>query len=154
MRFLTVYASVLLLGSLFPAFSQPGPGGPRQRMTVEERAADLKAQLGLSADQVTKVTAVLQKQRDTTQAIREKYGDDREGMRAEMGKIREQTDKDISALLTDTQRKKYEEIVAQRQQGGRRGQGPGGGERAGAAPKDTTAKAGDSTKAQPAAKGK
>jgi len=153
MRCLTAYASVLLIGSLIPAFSQPGPGGPRQRMTVEERVADLKTQLSLSADQVTKVTALLQKQQDSTRALREKYGDDREGMRAEMGKVREQTDRDISTLLTDTQRKKYDEIVAQRQQGRRDGSGPGAG-RTDAAPKDTTAKAKDSTKAQPAAKGK
>lgn len=153
MRSFTVCVSVLLLGTLVPAFSQPGPGGPRQRMTVEERAADLKAQLGLSADQATKVTALLQEQQDSTQAIRQRYGDDREGMRAEMGTIREQTDKDISALLTDTQRKKYEEIVAQRQQGGRRGQAPGAGA-AGAAPRDTTAAAKDSAKALPGAKGK
>jgi hypothetical protein len=144
MRCLTVFSSLLLIGSLSAAFGQQGQGAPRQRMSVEERVAELKTQLGLSTDQVPKITAVMQAQRDTMQAIRDRYGDDRDGTRAEMGKLRASTDKAISALLTDTQRKKYEEAMAQRQQE-RGGHGQGG---------EQGKPARDSTKAQTDPKGK
>lgn len=138
MRSLMVLGSFLLIGSMSVAFGQPGQGGgggQRSRMSVEDRVAELKTQLDLTADQVTKITAIMQNQRDTMQTMRDKFGDDRDGMRAEMTKLRASTDKAISALLTDVQRKKYEEIIAQRQQG-RPGQGGGQGKPN--APKDST----------------
>jgi periplasmic protein CpxP/Spy len=150
MRSLTVLASILVVGSLSVVSAQQGQGGgggPRQRMSVEDRVAELKTQLTLTADQATKITAVMQKQRDTMQVLRDKFGDDRDGMREAMKPVRENSDKAIMALLTDVQKKKYEEIIAQRGQGGR---GPG-------APKDSTKAAPavkDSTKTPPPQKGK
>ncbi|HMD68986.1 MAG TPA: hypothetical protein VKF42_08935 [Chitinivibrionales bacterium] len=84
-------------------------------MSVEDRVNHLKTQLDLSADQVTKITAILQNQRETMQTLRQKYGDDRQGMRQAMTALRTGTDNEISAVLTDVQRKKYDAMIAQRQ---------------------------------------
>ncbi len=138
MRCLPVFASLLLAGSLSLALAQQGQGGQggegthHQMMSVEDRVNQLKTQLCLSADQVTKITAIMQTQRDTMQALREKYGDDRQSMRQAMSGLRANADKAISAVLTDIQRKKYEAMIAQRQkERGDRGQGgqgkPAGG---------------------------
>jgi|SRR5271157_888567 Spy/CpxP family protein refolding chaperone len=118
MRCLSVFASLVVAG-LFSVVSaqqgQGGQGGHRQMMSVEDRVNHLKTQLDLSADQVTKITAILQNQRETMQTLRQKYGDDRQGMRQAMTALRTGTDNEISAVLTDVQRKKYDAMIAQRQ---------------------------------------
>jgi periplasmic protein CpxP/Spy len=121
MRYLSVFASLLLAGSLSVISAQQGQGGHRQMMSVEDRVNHLKTQLDLSADQVTKVTVIMQNQRDTMQTLRKKYGDDRQGMRQAMESLRASTDKAISAVLTDPQREKYDAMIAQRQK--ERGEG-------------------------------
>jgi Spy/CpxP family protein refolding chaperone len=135
MRCLPFFGSLLLAGSLSVALAQQSQGGQgphHQMMSVEDRVNQLKTQLGLSADQVTKITAIMQTQRDTMQALREKYGDDRQSMRQAMSGLRANADKAISAVLTDTQRKKYEAMIAQRQkERGDRGQGNAQGKPAG-----------------------
>jgi Spy/CpxP family protein refolding chaperone len=99
-----------------PPAREGGPGrgrGPDAGMLAE--------QLGLSADQKAKVEAILQKQRAQMEALAPEE-------RREKGRaLREETDKAIGAVLTDAQRKKWEEMRANRPQGGRQG-GPGGGE--------------------------
>ena len=118
MRYLSVFASLLLAGSLSVISAQQGQGGQgghHQMMSVEDRVNHLKTQLDLSADQVTKITVIMQNQRDTMQTLRKKYGDDRQGMRQAMESLRASTDKAISAVLTDPQREKYDAMIAQRQ---------------------------------------
>ncbi len=140
MRCLSVLASLVLAGLFSVASAQQGQGGQgghRQMMSVEDRVNHLKTQLDLSADQVTKITAILQNQRDAMQTLHQKYGDDRQGMRQEMTALRAGADKDISAVLTDVQRKKYDAMIAQRQK--ERGDGGQNGTQAKPAPQNNKA---------------
>jgi len=99
-----------------PAREGGGPGGGRGRGLNADMLAE---QLGLSADQKTKVAAIIQKQREQMEAIPQEE-------RREKGRaLREETDKAISAVLTDEQKKKFEEMRANRPRGGQGG-GPGG----------------------------
>lgn len=129
MRRVMIFASCLLAGYFSGISAQSGQGAQgshHQMMSVQDRVNQLKTQLDLSADQVTKITAIMQSQRDTMQTLRQKFGDDRQGMRQAMTALRARFDKEISAVLTGVQRGKYEALIAQRQKEmGAQGQGHG-----------------------------
>jgi len=116
MRFLPVLASLLLVGSFSIVSAQQGQGSKESQhkmMSVEDRVNQLKITLDLSADQVTKITAIMQSQRDTMKTLHEKYGKDHEAMRQAMSTLRPTFEKQISAVLTEAQQKKYDAIIAQ-----------------------------------------
>jgi len=113
MRFLSFLAPVLVVCSLSMVSAQQDQGNHHQKMSVEERVNQLKTELGLSADQVTKITAIVEDQHSQMQALHEKYGKDREGMRQAMGALRPTFESEISAVLTAPQQKKFEAIIAQ-----------------------------------------
>ncbi|MGM9779304.1 MAG: Spy/CpxP family protein refolding chaperone [Prevotella sp.] len=102
--------AVLVLMGAISTFAQRGGG--RQRMTVEEQVANMHKELNLTSSQQKKLTALYQdfnnKRQENTQMSREQ-------MRTE----RENLDKQVSALLTDTQKKKFEEMKKARRGGGR-----------------------------------
>ena len=84
-------------------------GGGRQRMSVEDRVAQMAKELDLTADQQKKITAIY-----TEFNSKRKTGErpTREQMRAEMEKV----DKQVTAVLTKTQQKKYEKLKQARQE--------------------------------------
>jgi len=124
---LILFIAVLAMGS---AFAQPGGGGfggdPAERL---QREVDgLKTELGLSADQVTKVTPILSaastKQREEMTKMRDSGGFDREKMMEMRTKMQTETDGLLKAVLTPEQatklaayRKKQAEEMAARMQG-------------------------------------
>src|SRR5689334_5817640 len=81
----------------------------RMRMSLDDRVNALKEKLSLTkaqTDSVRVICEVANKERsDAFQA----HSGDRGAMREEMQKIMESTDKKIEALLTDEQKKKYDE---------------------------------------------
>lgn len=120
---LIVFVVIAALGS---GFAQPGGGDPAARL---QRELDgLTTELGLSKDQVAKVTPIVteaqKKQSETFAKMREAGGDiDRDKMREERTKMTAETDKKLKAVLTaeqgvklDAYRKKQAEERAKRMQ--------------------------------------
>ena len=104
MKKIIVFALAVLLGAGTMSAQR---GGERQRMSVEDRVAQMAKELDLTADQQKKITAIYtesEKKRNSERPTREQ-------MRAEFEKI----DKQVTAVLTKTQQKKYEEMKQARQ---------------------------------------
>jgi protein CpxP len=101
----------------------PGRGGGEWMMQA------LTERVGLNADQTAKVKAIFQKQREAGQPVRDDASLTREQKREKMRAMREESNKEIRALLTPEQQTKFDEFLKEMQQrrpGGGRG-GPGGG---------------------------
>lgn len=97
------------------------PGGG-QRPGGDAGRRDPYAALKLTEAQKKKVTEIQTAQR--TEMRKLFSGGNREGMREKMTALREKTNKQIEAILTDEQKKKFKEMQSQRSPGGR----PGGRE--------------------------
>jgi Spy/CpxP family protein refolding chaperone len=85
--------------------------------------------LGLSADQKTKVQAILESERQSIEALRADTGLNQEARRAKMQEIRQSFAGKIREVLTPEQQAKMGEMR------GARGPGGAGGQGAGKAPK-------------------
>ncbi len=120
---LVVFVAILAMGS---GFAQQGGGDPAARL---QREIDgLKTELGLSADQLAKVTPIVteaqKKQAEAFAKMREGGAEiDRDKMREERTKSAAETDKKIKAVITaeqgaklDAFRKKQAEERAKRMQ--------------------------------------
>ena len=120
---LVVFVAIMTIGS---GFAQPGGGDPAARL---QRELDgLTTELGLSKDQVAKVTPIVteaqKKQSEAFAKMREGGAQvDRAKMGEERTKMMAETDKKLKAVLTaaqvvklDALRKKQAEERAKRQQ--------------------------------------
>jgi hypothetical protein len=97
---------------------------------IERRVQMLTQQLDLSAEQATKIKAILTQEGEQMKAFlgkRDPAGDaqplteeQRKSIRAEMQKVREQTSTEITKVLNADQLEKYEELRKQRS--GQRGE--------------------------------
>jgi len=120
---LVIFFALFAMGS---GFAQPGGGDPAARL---QRELDgLTTELGLSKDQVEKVTPIIteaqKKQAEAFAKMRESGNVDRDKMREERTKMQAETDKLLKAVLTpeqgvklDAYRKKQAEERAKRMQG-------------------------------------
>jgi hypothetical protein len=100
---MVVMIAILAMGS---CFAQPGGGDPAARL--QRDLNDLTTALGLTKDQVAKITPIVtegnKKSSEMFQKMREGGGTpDREKMMAESAKIRTETDTKIKAVLTAEQ---------------------------------------------------
>jgi periplasmic protein CpxP/Spy len=103
---------VLVLGItiLFSTLVQTQP----QRMSVEDRVKILKDSLKLSDEQSSKITKILEDQREEmTTAMNENQGD-RDAMRSVMQGLMKKTDDKIKTILNKNQAKKYDKMVQER----------------------------------------
>jgi hypothetical protein len=120
---LVVFVAIMTMGL---GFAQPGGGDPAARL---QREIDgLTTELGLSKDQVAKVTPIVteaqKKQAEAFAKMREAGGEmDRDKMREDRAKMTAETDKKIKAVITaeqgvklDAYRKKQAEERAKRMQ--------------------------------------
>ena len=105
MKKIIVFALAVLMGIGSVSAQR---GGGRQRMSVEDRVAQMTKTLDLSAEQQKKITAIYT---DFEQKRNQGERPTREQMRAEF----EKRDKQITDVLNDTQKKKYEEMKQARQ---------------------------------------
>jgi len=121
---LALAVSVLTLMSLSTASAQRMQ---RMRMSPEDRAKVLADSLALDSVQTAQVVAIYKDQQDAMQKIREDNQGDFEAMRGAMMDLRTKTDDKIKAVLNDTQKAKYEEMLKNRPMGGMRGSRGGGG---------------------------
>ncbi len=118
-----VFVAVIAMGS---CFAQPGGGDPTARL---QREIDgLTTALGLSKDQVAKVTPIVTEAQKAQAEMFAKMRDggnmDRDKMREERTKMQAETDKKIKAVITPAQavkldafRKQQAEDRAKRMQG-------------------------------------
>lgn len=91
-----------------------GRGGPEGR--GDRRMEALKERLKLSPEQARQIEPILNENRAKFAEIRENNRGNRQAIRGEMRKIREAQDQKIMALLTDEQKKIYQQMKAERQQ--------------------------------------
>ena len=127
---LRLLAAVAVLAVAAPAYAQGGMGGGggMGQMSPEQRMARQKEQLfsgiTLTAEQTTKVDSILtggmKKQQEMMQAMRG-GGGDMAGMRDAMQKMNTERNDAIKAVLTDDQKKKFDENLANMPQGRRGG---------------------------------
>ena len=93
-------------------------------LDADQRMAKLTMELELSDEQVEQLRPIVEEQTKRQQALFESYADERETMRAEMTKLREETDEQFAEVLSEEQMKEYREL---RQQRMRQGRPPGRG---------------------------
>lgn len=117
-RLIVILTLVVFAGLLQMAFAQGM--GQGMRMSPKERAEALGKQLALDSLTTAKVVGVFEKYQKIMTAKREELQGDMDGMRAAMTEIRAKQNKEIVALLTEEQAKKYEEILKTQMQGRQR----------------------------------
>ena len=110
--FRTMFMSALLLLLAVSIGSAQG-----MRMSPEDQAKALKDSLTLDSTQTVKVTGILKAQQAEIMAIFQSGGDDREAMRGQMMDVRKKYDGKVDSILTDSQRKKFAEMVKNRPMG-------------------------------------
>lgn len=119
----TALTCLALVLTTAPAVAQQGPGG-RRMLDADQRMAQLTTQLDLDDAQAEQLRPIVEEQTKRQQALFESYSGDRETMRAEMTKLRDETDEQFARVLSEEQMKKYREL---RQQRMRQGRPPGRG---------------------------
>src|ERR1700690_2677077 len=87
----------------------------RGTMTPKDRAANLKKSLDLTDSQTTVVTQLYTESQEQMKAALDSAKGDRQSMRDLRMSIMKKTDERIDSLLTDDQKKKYEELRKDRQ---------------------------------------
>ena len=112
MKKIALFAFVVLMGT-GSVFAQREGG--RQRMTVEQTVAGMTKELNLTAEQQKQVTAIY-----TEFENKRKANNNPRPSREQMQAEREALDKQVTAVLTDEQKKKYEQLKQTRRGGGRR----------------------------------
>jgi len=108
-----MYSGLVLVIGITVLFSSLVQAQP-QRMSVEDRVKILKDSLKLSDEQSSKITKILEDQREEmTTAMTENQGD-RDAMRSVMQGLMKKSDDKIKAILSKNQAKKYDKIVQER----------------------------------------
>ncbi|PWS28398.1 hypothetical protein DHW03_00635 [Pedobacter yonginense] len=85
-----------------------GPGRGGMMMKPEDRVKQLDEKLKLSADQKAKLTVVFTEQAESMKKMRdEMQAGDRDAMREKMQKMRTDNETQVTAVLTEDQKKAY-----------------------------------------------
>lgn len=102
----------------------PAGGGGMQQQSVDDEAKSLASQLGLTADQKTKVLAILKEREEGILKVQKDFpvakpgsNPSQEGIAA-MDKVMSGVRAKIMTILNDEQKKKYEAIKSTQEQGG------------------------------------
>lgn len=115
-----VLASTVALGIQVYALLQEGPppGGPgyghRQPPSAEEKTARLTKALGLTEEQQGKVKSILEEQHQQMGKLREDTSVAPKERFAKMRELREKAHNQIKNVLTDDQKKKFDEMAQRR----------------------------------------
>jgi len=97
-----------------PQAAQTQPGKFNHEFDPGKRAAHLGKQLGLSSDQVSQITPILADRRQQMQSLRTDASLAPRDRRAKARAIMQDSNSKIEAVLNDTQKQQYEQILAQR----------------------------------------
>src|SRR4030095_12148120 len=93
-----------------PGKSGQGQGGRGQMMSPEERVAQLDKALSLTDEQKTKIKDIYTKAGEQMREAFRGGGGDREAARGKMMEAMRKTREDVRAVLTDEQKKKFDEL--------------------------------------------
>jgi len=121
---------LLVVGARAAQYQGGGPGGPggggrRGPMSPDDRLKQMTKDLNLTSDQQSKIKPILVDEQKKSEAARNDSSGDRQAMRGTMQKIQQDTNDQIRALLTDTQKDTFDKMEKERQT--RMQNGPGGG---------------------------
>lgn len=111
---------ILFLASISFVNGQGRMGTPEER--AQRQAAQLETRLKLSGDQKTKVYEILFNQAKTVDSLR-KGGSDFQAMRPKLREMQEESNKKISDLLNEDQKKTYATYLEERRNRMQNGQG-------------------------------
>lgn len=107
---------------------QPQPQGQRRGMpSVDDQIKMMTDRLNLTADQQAKIKPILENQRTQAQALMKDDSLSQDDKRAKMRSLRDSTNSKIRDVLTDAQKKQFDEMQQQMRDHMRRQQ-PGGGD--------------------------
>jgi Spy/CpxP family protein refolding chaperone len=131
-----VLLATSLLGAAALAQQNPAPPPPagggdqpqgqrRGTPSVDDQVKMLSDRLSLTADQQTKIKPILEDQRTQAQALRKDDSLSEDDRRNKMRTLRESTNSKIRDLLTDDQKKQFDDMQQQMRDRGRQQQ-PGG----------------------------
>jgi hypothetical protein len=95
-------------------------------MSPEDRAKQLQTQLNLSADQTTKITAILKTSAAKRDSIRTAANGDRDAMMQAMRPLMQSTNDQIKAILTADQATAYQKMLDEQRARMQNGGGGGG----------------------------
>ncbi len=122
---LLLAVSLLTVGALAQQ-TPPPPGGGRGPMSVDDQVKGLTDRLGLSDDQQAKIKPILEDTRSQMQKIRQDDSLSQEDKMAKGRSLREATNGKIRDLLTDNQKKKFDDMQKEMQERQRQRQQQGG----------------------------
>ena len=133
MKRLLLIALLTTFAFSISAYAQEGQGqgeqhGQRHMPSVDDQVNDIKKAVSLSDDQASKVHDILQAQHDKMQQMMQDSSTSREDRRAKMQSLRQESHEQIRALLSDDQKKSFDDYLQKQQSeyGNRRGgHGPG-----------------------------
>jgi Spy/CpxP family protein refolding chaperone len=97
-----------------PPGGPAGPGGHWQPPSAEEQTARLTKALNLTEEQQAKVKAILEEQHTQMSKLREDSSTAPQDRFAKMRELREKAHSQIKDVLTDDQKKKFEEMEQRR----------------------------------------
>ena len=109
--------------------AQPGNFDPAQM--IKRQVDQLTETCSLTKDQVPKVEAIVKKYSDKRMAMfqdAQNGGGDRQAMMDKFTKLQSDQDKEVKALLTEDQAKKYDAYVKEREERMRQFMNGGGGQ--------------------------
>ena len=122
--FLIAFGSVLLSLPAALRADDPAPAGgpppppPEHHERRKEMGERMAKELGLTADQQTKMKAIMEEQRTAGEAIRADTSLSREQKREKMAQLWQDSKAKRMAILTPDQQKKAEEFFANHPEGG------------------------------------
>jgi periplasmic protein CpxP/Spy len=97
-----------LLAAVSPAFATESEARPQPAARAAEHMKQMAAELGLTDVQKTQVKTLMQAQRDKLEALRDDESLNRREKMKKMRAMREDTQKQIRALLTPEQQAKFD----------------------------------------------
>jgi Spy/CpxP family protein refolding chaperone len=101
-------------GANAPQSAPAQPGDQHRNFDPSRFAAHLGQRLGLSSDQVAQITPILTARQQQMQTLRADTSVSVQDRHTKARAIRQDTDSKIEALLTDTQKQQFEQMLAQR----------------------------------------
>ncbi|RDS81610.1 hypothetical protein DWU98_10285 [Dyella monticola] len=125
----SVAPMVFAQDSSAPANSDSAAPAMRQHAAPDpqKQAARLAKHLGLSDDQTTKITSILQNRQQQAQAARSDSSLSAQDRRAKMRSIQQDADSQINAVLTPAQQTQYATMKQNMKNRWQNGHGAGGG---------------------------
>jgi Spy/CpxP family protein refolding chaperone len=94
--------------------TQAQPGYPQPQRDPAKQAAHLGKQLGLSSDQVVKLTPILADRRQQMQNLRADTSLSQRDRRVQARAIMQDSKSKLEAVMTDAQKQQYEQMLADR----------------------------------------